>query len=53
MKTKEGLQRVVGVSGLSLNIINNTIGAGIFALPAIVSIALGGFAFSAIFFVEL
>jgi basic amino acid/polyamine antiporter, APA family len=43
-KTSEGLKRVVGVSGLSLNIINNTIGAGIFALPAIVSIALGGFA---------
>lgn len=44
MKTDEGLKRVIGVSGLSLNIINNTIGAGIFALPAIVSIALGGFA---------
>ena len=44
MKTDEGLQRVVGVSGLSLTIVNNTIGAGIFALPAIVSIALGGFA---------
>jgi amino acid transporter len=44
MKTDEGLQRVVGVSGLSLTIVNNTIGAGIFALPAIVSIALDGFA---------
>jgi amino acid transporter len=43
-KTNEGLKRVIGVPGLSLNIINNTIGAGIFALPAIVSIALGGFA---------
>ena len=44
MKTEEGLKRVIGVSGLSLNIINGTIGAGIFALPAIVSMALGGFA---------
>jgi amino acid transporter len=43
-KTNEGLKRVIGVPGLLLNIINNTIGAGIFALPAIVSIALGGFA---------
>jgi basic amino acid/polyamine antiporter, APA family len=43
-KTDEGLKRVVGVQGLSLNIINNTIGAGIFALPAIVGIALGPFA---------
>jgi amino acid transporter len=43
-KTDEGLKRVIGVPGFSLNIINNTIGAGIFALPAIVSIALGGFA---------
>lgn len=43
-KTSEGLKRIIGVSGLSLNIINNTIGAGIFALPAIISIALGGFA---------
>ena len=43
-KTDEGLKRVIGIPGLSLNIINNTIGAGIFALPAIVSIALDGFA---------
>lgn len=42
-KTTEGLKRVVGVSGLSMNIINGTIGAGIFALPALVSIALGAF----------
>ncbi|MGN6533449.1 MAG: APC family permease [Ginsengibacter sp.] len=44
IKTNEGLQRVIGVPGLSLNILNNTIGAGIFALPAIVTIALDGFA---------
>lgn len=43
-KTGEGLKRVIGIPGLSLNIINNTIGAGIFALPAIVGIELGSFA---------
>ena len=37
------LKRVVGVTGLSLNIINITIGAGIFALPAIVGVELGAF----------
>ena len=39
----EGLKRVIGIPGLSLGIVNSTIGAGIFALPAIVSIELGGF----------
>jgi len=43
-KTAEGLKRVVGVPGLALAIVNGIIGAGIFALPAIVGIALGGFA---------
>ena len=43
-KTDEGLQRVVGIPGLALAIINGVIGAGIFALPAIVGIALGAFA---------
>lgn len=42
-KSKEGLKRVIGVPGLALNIVNCTIGAGIFALPAIVSIHLGAF----------
>lgn len=42
-KPNEGLKRVIGVSGLSLNIINFTIGAGIFALPAIVGVNLGAF----------
>jgi APA family basic amino acid/polyamine antiporter len=42
-KTDEGLERVVGVSGLALSIVNGVIGAGIFALPTIVSIAMGGF----------
>lgn len=40
----EGLKRVIGVSGLTLSIISAVIGAGIFALPAIVSGALGAFA---------
>ena len=40
-KTDEGLERVIGVSGLSLSILNFTIGAGIFVLPAIVGIQLG------------
>ena len=42
-KTDEGLKRVVGVPGLTLAIINGIIGAGIFALPAIVSIEMGAF----------
>lgn len=48
--TDEGLKRVVGTRGLALNVINNTIGAGIFALPAIVGIALGSFAVFAYIF---
>ena len=43
-KTDEGLKRVVGVSGLALTIVGFTIGAGIFALPAIVGMELGAFA---------
>lgn len=39
----EGLKRVIGVPGLTLSIINGVIGAGIFALPAIVGAALGAF----------
>ncbi len=42
-KTDEGLKRVIGVSGLTLNIVNVVIGAGIFVLPAIVSIEMGAF----------
>ena len=36
---EEGLKREVDVAGLTLTIVNGTIGAGIFALPAIISIA--------------
>ena len=42
-KTSEGLKRVIGVPGLTLTIISGVVGAGIFALPAIVSMALGAF----------
>ncbi len=42
-QTDEGLKRVVGVPGLALTIVNGVIGAGIFALPAIVGIEIGAF----------
>ena len=49
-KTGEGLNRVIGVPGLALSIVNGVIGSGIFALPAIVGIAMGAFGvFSYIF----
>ncbi len=41
--SSEGLKRVVGISGLALTIVNGVIGSGIFVLPAIISMALGGF----------
>jgi amino acid transporter len=41
--TNEGLKRVIGVSGLALSIVNLTIGAGIFVLPAIVGTEMGAF----------
>jgi len=39
----EGLQKVIGVRGLSMAIVNGVIGAGIFALPGIVGVELGAF----------
>lgn len=39
--TGEGLKRVIGVWGLSANIINIVVGSGIFVLPALVSEGLG------------
>lgn len=39
--TDEGLKRVIGVSGLALTIVNFTVGAGIFVLPAVIGIQLG------------
>lgn len=41
MNTEEGLKREIGLAGLTSNIINTVIGAGIFVLPAIVSEGLG------------
>lgn len=41
--TDEGLKKVIGIPELSLSIINSIIGAGIFALPGIVGVALGAF----------
>jgi len=40
-KTEEGLKREIGVWGIFLNVINNTIGSGIFLLPAIIAGFLG------------
>lgn len=49
-ENNEGLKRVVGITGLSLNIVNITVGAGIFALPAIVGVELGAFSIYAYVF---
>jgi basic amino acid/polyamine antiporter, APA family len=43
-KSKEGLKRVIGIGGLSLAIVNGTMGAGIFVLPGVVGLELGAFA---------
>lgn len=39
--TREGLKRVIGIRQLAASAINNTIGGGIFVLPAIVAASLG------------
>jgi basic amino acid/polyamine antiporter, APA family len=39
--TQEGLKREVGVWGLSANIVNIMVGAGIFVLPAIIAETMG------------
>jgi len=41
----EGLQRVIGVRSLAVMIVNNIIGAGIFALPAIIALRMGSSAY--------
>ena len=41
--TSEGLKRVVGLPAFAMAIVNNSIGSGIFVLPAIISIQLGAF----------
>jgi APA family basic amino acid/polyamine antiporter len=40
-RTDEQLVRAIGIPGLTANIVNSTVGAGIFALPAIVAAQLG------------
>ena len=49
-KTDEGLKRVIGMPGVALTTVNSIIGAGIFALPAIVSMQLGAFGIFAYIF---
>jgi amino acid transporter len=39
--TEEGLKRCIGIPSLAANTINNTIGAGVYVLPAIVCIQMG------------
>lgn len=41
LQKEEGLNRTIGVWGLSANIVNIVVGAGIFVLPAIVAAGLG------------
>ncbi|PKD43348.1 APC family permease [Rhodohalobacter barkolensis] len=41
LQKEEGLKRTIGVWGLSANIVNIMVGAGIFVLPAIVAAGLG------------
>ncbi len=40
-KEDAGLIRAIGIPGLAANIVNSTVGAGIFALPALVAAQLG------------
>jgi len=50
LQKEEGLQRTIGVWGLSANIVNLTVGAGIFVLPAIVAAGLGSASIAAYLF---
>jgi basic amino acid/polyamine antiporter, APA family len=45
VNSEEGLKRVIGVKSLTVNAVNLTIGAGIFALPAVVALHLGASAY--------
>lgn len=49
-KTAEGLKRVVGLPAFAMAIVNSSIGSGIFALPAIISLQLGAFSVFCYFF---
>lgn len=42
---EEGLKKVIGVKALTFNAVNLTVGAGIFALPAVIAVYLGASAF--------
>lgn len=44
------LKRVIGISGLAVSVVNFTIGAGIFVLPALVGIKLGSYSLLAYMF---
>jgi APA family basic amino acid/polyamine antiporter len=39
--SSEGLKREIGVGGVFINVINNTLGSGLFLLPAIIAAVLG------------
>ncbi|HVO09407.1 MAG TPA: APC family permease [Vicinamibacteria bacterium] len=41
-RTREGLVRGIGLVGLTASIVNSTVGGGIFILPAVVALRLGG-----------
>lgn len=45
--TDEGLKKVIGIRALAANAVNLTVGAGIFALPAVVAAYLGAASFLA------
>ena len=51
--TEEGLRRVIGVPELTLSIVNSVIGAGIFVLPATISMELGAFGIVAYIFCSI
>jgi amino acid transporter len=51
--TDEGFKKVIGVPALTLTILGGVIGAGIYALPAVVSVSLGALAFLPMLFVVL
>jgi basic amino acid/polyamine antiporter, APA family len=48
--SSDGLKRTIGAWGLSANIVNTTVGAGIFVLPAIVAAGLGSASIAAYLF---
>jgi len=51
--TSEGLKRVVGLPAFAMSIVNNSIGSGIFVMPAIIGIQLGSFSIFCYLFCSL